>query len=119
MKNLSSQVLFASNSVSQNGLQIDSNQLIAASFQFVFADATSIGTCKIQASNDLYQDRYQASNFTVTNWSDIPSQSITSTSGATALLTITNVVYRWMRAVYTSSSGGSTTVTVNMDALSL
>ena len=53
MRNVNCQVLFAASSASQNGLQIDSNQLIAASFQFVFPDATSAGTGYIQMSNDI------------------------------------------------------------------
>lgn len=119
MRNVNCQVLFASSSASQNGIQIDSNQLVSASFQFVFGDTSSVGTCKIQASNDICNDRYQANLFTVTNWTDIPNMSVSSVSGASQILTIPNCSYRWLRAVYTSTSGGSTTVTSNMDALSI
>lgn len=119
MRNVNVQALLGSNSANQNGLQIDSNQLVSASFQFYFGDTSSVGTCKIQASNDIYQDRYQPGNFTVSHWTDIPNQSVVSTSGVSQILTISNCSYRWLRAVYTSTSGGSTTVTANMDALSI
>lgn len=101
----------------QNGSTIDCNQLISASFQCIFADTTAAGTFKLQASNDLATNTAQ--NFVPTNWTDIPTQTATITSGASALLTINQVTYRWIRAVYTRTSGGTTTVSVQMLALSL
>ncbi len=120
MKYLNTIVLSAVDTSSQNGPQIDSNQLISASFQTIFGDATAAGTIKIQASNDPAPTHYTAqSNFTVTNWVDIPSATATITSGASSIITIPQLSYRWLRAVYTRSSGGSTTIIVKMMAVSL
>lgn len=98
--------LSAADSLTTNGSQIDSNQLVSASFHAFFGDANAAGTVKIQASNDIFQDRYQASNFTVVNWVDVPNQSAAITAGASALLTIPQCSYRWLRAVYTSTGTG-------------
>lgn len=119
MRNGNFNVLSAVDTSSQNGIQIDANQIIAASFQAVFGDSTADGVFKIQMSNDICNDRYQANQFTVTNWTDIPNASASIVSGGSAVITIPQVSYRWLRAVYVSSSGGSSTVNVNIDSLSL
>lgn len=108
-------VLSAVDTASQNGVQIDSHQYKNVSFHAYFGDATAAGTLKVQASNDLCFDGYQANTaFTVTNWVDIPNASAAIASGAPALITLVNAPYRWLRVVYTRSGGGSTTITVNM-----
>lgn len=109
--------LSGADTASVNGSQIDANQIIQASFQIVFADATATGTFKLQASNDICNDQYQPNTFTVTNWTDIPSATAAIASGASALLSLNNMAYRWVRAVYVRSSGGSTTVVVNANVL--
>lgn len=119
MKFTNCTVLSAPDNASANGIQIEASQLYAASFHAHFGDNTAAGTIKLQASNDLCEVFYLPSTFTVTNWVDIPNQSATITSGASALLTLTTCTYRWLRVVYTSSSGGSTTVNITMFAEAL
>jgi len=119
MRNINCNILSADDDTSQTGSKVDSNQLVSASFSVVFGDGTANGTIKIQASNDPFNARYNAvNNFTPTNWVDIPSMSATITSGSPAIISIPNMAYRWVRAVWTRTSGGSTTINVNMDALS-
>ena|SRR5579859_5342950 len=119
MRKVNCAALAAVDTSSQNGAQLDTNQWVSASFHAVFGDSTAAGTVKLQASNDIFLDQYQPGNFTVTNWVDLPNQSATITSGAPAILTVAQCAYRWMRVVYTSTSGGSSTVTVNVFALSV
>lgn len=118
MRNETINVLSGPDTSTQTGPQIDTNQIIAASFQASFGDATAAGTLTIQASNDIYNSGYTPGSFTVTNWTLIPSASATVSAGGSVLITIPNMCYRWIRAVYTYTSGGSTTVSVNMNALS-
>lgn len=118
MRNINASVLSGVDTASQNGAQLDTNQWVSASFQIVFADATAVGTFKLQASNDVCPPQ-QSSNFTVTNWTDIPSATASITAGASALISLANVNYRWIRAVYTRASGGSTTVSVTCNGLSV
>lgn len=119
MRNLNSIVLSGDDTGSVIGGAVDSNQMVSASFQIVFGDATAVGTFKLQASNDIYNDRYNfpLGTFMPTNWTDIPLQTVAVTAGASQLLTIPNMTYRWIRAVYTRASGGSTTVNVTINAL--
>lgn len=121
MRNNNCQVLSGADTGSVNGSQVDANQIISASFQIVFGDASAAGTFLLQGSNDIAPARNMTAidGFVVTNWTAIPSQTTSITGGASALLTIANSTYRWLRAVYTSASGGSTTVVVNMNALSM
>lgn len=126
MRGLSVNVILAADTGTPStvtGIQIDANQIIAASFQAVFGDTGAAGTFKIQASNDVapiqYTSQPNASTFEVTNWTDIPNATASIASGASALITLSNVSYRWLRAVYVWSSGGTTTITVNMYSLSM
>jgi len=121
MRNVNCTILSATDTTSHNGAAVDSNQLVSASFQAVFGDASAAGTVLIQASNDEYNARYNfpSGTFTPTNWTAVPNATATVTGGASALITIAQMCYRWIRVVYTSASGGSTTITVNMNALSL
>ena len=119
MRFLNCQVLSGADTSSVVGSQIDSNQLINASFQAVFADSTAVGTIQLQASNDITADGYQASTFTVTNWTNIPSGSVAVTAGGSVIITLTEFSYRWLRVLYNRTSGGSSTVKVNMCASSV
>ena len=120
MKYINYNVLSASDHATTSGSKIDTDQLWSVSFHAYFGDSTAAGTFKIQASNDLAPTHYTAnSNFTVTNWVDVPSATASIASGVSGLVTITQLSYRWLRAVYTRSSGGSTTVVVEMMAISL
>lgn len=117
MRNVNCIALSGIDSTSENGSQLDSNQWVSASFHAHFGDATAAGTLLIQASNDINNDRYQASDFVVSNWVAIPGATAAIAAGAPALILIPVCSFRWMRAVYTSSSGGSTTIVVNVNAL--
>lgn len=119
MKYVNINVLSAGDDVSQIGAKIDADQLVSASFQAYFGDSTAAGTVKIQASNDVCPYGYIPGGFTVTNWTDIPSATATVTAGASVLITLPQISYRWMRVVYTSSVAGSTTINVNLFAVAL
>lgn len=123
MRNVNSIVLSGADTGSVNGNAIDANQLISGSFHAVFGDATAVGTVKIQASNDVAPIQYTGSNgvgpFTPSNWADIPSASASVTGGASVIISLAQMNYRWVRAVYTHTAGGSSTVIVNMNALSM
>lgn len=117
MHNVNCNILSDVDTASVNGIQVDANQLVSASFQCYFGDASAVGVFKIQMSNDICNDRYQPNTLVVTHWTDIPSATAAITAGASAVITIPNMAYRWVRAVYTSTSGGSSTISVNMNAL--
>src|SRR5690606_13121726 len=93
-----------------NGDQIDSNQLISGSFHLVTSEATESGTFKLQASNDVPPNGKTGPNagqFVVTNWVDIPNQSASITSGGDAILTLAQMSYRWVRAVFDSTAAAA------------
>lgn len=106
MRNVTTNVISAADNQNTNGTAINSNQLVSASFQAVFGDTQAAGTFKLQASND-----YELSpSFSPANWTDIPNQSASITSGGSALLTIGSMAYQWIRATYTSTATGTQTV---------
>jgi len=121
MRNVNCIVLSAPDTASASGSAIDANQLVSASFQAVFADTSVAGTLQIQASNDIYNDRYNfpEGKFQPTNWTNVPSGSATVTAGASALILLPQIAYRWLRVVFTESTPGTSTIQVNMNALSM
>lgn len=119
MRNTNAIILSADNTASSNGSAIDANQMVSASFQVVNGDVSAAGTVKIQMSNDL-DSNGNMSPFVPTNWTDIASASIAVASGVAANpIVISQMCFRWIRAVYTRTSGGSSTISVKMNALGL
>lgn len=120
MKYVNVKVLTGSDAGSVNGSTVDANQLWSGSFHFVSGSATTAGTVKVQASNDVPQAGNAApiQNFVPTNWVDIPSATATITTGSQGLITVATMPYRWVRVVFTRSAGAGDTVICNMNALS-
>lgn len=123
MRNLCTTILSGLDSGSLTGSAIDTNQTISASFQFATTDSASAGTVKIQASNDNPNPSGKASltpTFVPTNWTDIPNATITYTASTTSgLILIPVMSFRYIRAVFTETTAGSGTLSVQMNSLSV
>lgn len=115
MRNSQVIVLSGDNSATITGSAYDVGQIISASFQVVNGDVSAEGTVKLQASNDPVVG--PRSNFTPTNWSDIPTATSTVASGVGPMIVLEVMNFSFIRAVYTRSSGGSTTLKLQMNAL--
>ena len=114
MRQVNDLVLSGSDAASVNGSQLDTNQSVNVTFHCVLSDSTAAGTFSIQGSNDVCQTGQSAQNFVVTNWVTIPNASVTMTAGMKqAMIILAETPCRWMRAVWTSSTPGTGTVTVN------
>lgn len=118
MRNLQYTILNDVDTATVTGAAINSGQWVSASFQSIFGDVTAAGTIKIQGSNDFSKAGTQMA-FTPTNWNDIPNATATIASGVGPMILIPNMAFEWVRAVYTRTSGGSTTVIVQANALSI
>jgi hypothetical protein len=92
---------------------VDANQLLSISAQAI-ATGTIAGTLKMQVSNDLVTTPATPP----TNWTDVSGVSVAISGAGTALIPKTDLTYRWIRFVYTATSGTGN-LTVNIDALSL
>lgn len=119
MRYVNVNILTADDSVDAFGIQIDANQLIQASFAVRFNDATATGTLQIQASNDPCPYGNTAAAFVVQNWDDLPNAQTEITQGSSSTFRLADLSYRWLRAVWRSTSGGTSTVIVDMNALSV
>jgi len=118
MRNAQVLVLSGADTGNVTGTAFDVNQIVSASFTSVCGDATAAGTVKLQVSNDLVSNGTR-NNFTPTNWSDIPNATSTIASGVGPAIVIGNMCFSYIRAVYTRTSGGSTTIQVLMNSLSI
>lgn len=79
---------------------------VSGSFQISFTDSSATGTFVMQASNDPL-DITGPSHLPV-NWSAIPNASSTIIAGATSMVVIPSLNFRWIRASFTSTGGAGT-----------
>lgn len=107
-------VLSAADTSSQTGSAINVQGGVMASFVPVFGDVSANGTIKIQASNDIVPV-----GGTPSNWVDITNATSSIASGVGPAIMLSYMCYAWIRVVYTRSSGGSTTISVNMNYYSI
>lgn len=116
MRNYPVQIIsVTSDSISIIGHSFFVGQAIAGSFVNTFGDTTASGTIKIQGSNDLPIG--DPNLFIPTNFNDVPNATSTISMGVGPAIVLPTMNFQYVRAVYTSSSGGTTTFTVNMSAL--
>lgn len=90
--------------VSAQSTAIDAAYLLSASVQAVVT-GTVAGTLKFQFSNDQGPS---GGSFAPTNWSDIPSATVSITNGGTYAIAKTDLCYRWIRLAYVTTSGTGT-----------
>lgn len=119
MRNVPIIILSAVDTASQTGSGFYVGQKVAASFVPVFGDATAAGTVKIQGSNDapvgkLDLNAYQPGNST---YADITGATSTIASGVGPAIILATMNFQYIRAVYTRSGGGSTTVQIMASVL--
>lgn len=84
------------------------------SIQCVFTGAP-VGTLKLQGSNDAPPDANpNFINFAPTNWTDISGSSTAVAAAGSVLFNAASVYYRYVRVVYTFTSGtGSLSIVGN------
>lgn len=89
---------------SVNGPAIPAEFLVRGSLQGTFAGTSPSGTLKLQGSNDQPGGGNPAV-FQPTNFSDIASATVTVSAAGTFATPVTELAYRWVRAVWTYTSG--------------
>lgn len=90
---------------------IDTGQMVAGSFQFVFGDDTSAGECKIQVSNSPNISPFEPI------WVDIPNTgsqvgAVHIYEGCSVMLFLPATSFRWLRATFEPDVGSIGTVTI-------
>jgi hypothetical protein len=80
---------------------------------------TPNGSLKLQASSDAAGDQASPLNLTntVTNWSDVANSSTAITAAGNYMWNVSEVMYNWVRVVYTDSSGGSSTAVITVSQI--
>lgn len=83
---------------------------------------TPTGTIKLQASNDPETNDTQTNStglppsVSPTNWADIDGSLFTVTASGEVMWNVNAVGYNYVRVVYTDTSSGSSTATMNIIA---
>lgn len=110
-------ILNADDSKSATGDAYFMGQSVSATFCPVCGDNTAAGTLKIQGSNETPIGDPLAYTPSTASFCDITNATSTISSGKGPAIVISTLCYQYIRAVYTSGSGGSTTIKVQMSAL--
>lgn len=94
----------------QAAATINSSQIPALNLFYCSAQITTTGsaagTLKLQASNDETNGLVTVP----TNWSDIPSATVSVSGAGSFLIPKTDLCYQWVRVVYTNSGTGNISV---------
>jgi hypothetical protein len=86
-------------------------QIYGVAIQAVFT-GTPTGTFKIQASADPATG-YDPTDNPPSNWTDIAGSSYSVTAAGNYMWNIFDIMYNWIRLVYTDTSGGTSTAVLN------
>lgn len=93
------------NSFTSSHILLD--QIYGYSLHAVYS-GSPVGTFKLQVSNQDVQLRES-----VTEWTDLGSSSVSVSASGSNMWNISDAFYRWVRVVYTKTSGtGSCTITM-------
>lgn len=76
---------------------------------------TPSGTFKLQASSDPINPPGQGMGANVvTNWTDVANSSVTVTAAGNYMWNVTDVMYNYVRLVYTDGSAGASTAVLTV-----
>lgn len=99
-------------SASKQSDVIDGSQLYSISIQGAVT-GTAAGTLKLQYSNDFVGNPAIPQPI---NFSDVPTATVAVAGAGVYSIPKTELCYRWLRIVYTATSGAGT-ITVNSNTL--
>jgi hypothetical protein len=108
MRQLNDNIVTVQAAASVNSAAIPSENLLYISAQLA-ATGSAAGTMKLQASNDNTNGE---DNTVPTNWSDIPSATVSVSGAGAFLIPITNLCYQYVRVVYTNSGTGTISIVI-------
>lgn len=112
-------IVAADNSKTETGAPTFVGQCVSGCITVVNGDATAAGTVTITGSNEIptgdpYKYAPSDSSFVA-----ITGASSTIASGVGPAIVLATMNYQYIRAVFTHSGGGSTTITVTGSLLSI
>jgi hypothetical protein len=115
MNNVPVVMINASDTSTQTGPPVFVGQVFSASFTSSFGDVTAVGTIKIQGSNANSSPGTKNPSIYVppnSSFNDIPNATSAIAAGVGPAIIIGQCPFQYLRAVFTYTSGGSSTVTV-------
>jgi len=105
MRPVNAVILSGSDAANVTGASISTAQVFAASFQIWCSDVAAAGSLVIQASNEIAPEN-------PTKWTQVQTSAVTA--GVAAIINIPQMAYKFIRAVYTSTTPGTGTIEVYM-----
>lgn len=90
-----------------NGIALQLNEMFGYAIQIEWT-GTANGTFKLQASVDSNLNQNHQGTWPV-NWIDVANSAIVVTTDGSIVWNVTDVMYNWVRIVFTDASGGTST----------
>lgn len=119
MRNFPVTILSAVDTASQTGAAFFVGQAVTGSFIPKFGDATAAGTVKIQGNNDKPVGDPDLFTPSTAGWADITGATSLVAAGVGPAIIIANMCFQYVRAVYTRTGGGTTTIVVGATFLNV
>lgn len=100
-------------SANRTGITIPLYQIFGYSIQVVYT-GTPTGTFKLQASDDPIPQNAMPTTgvYSATNFTDVPNSSQAVSAAGNVMWNISDVMYNYVRVVYTDGSSGSSTAVI-------
>jgi hypothetical protein len=117
MRNYPVTLISAVNTATVTGSSQWVGQAAAASVTVVNGDATAGGTVKLQGSNEIPTSNYAQYVPSSASFCDIPNATSLVASGIGPAIVLPTLNFQYIRAVYTRTGGGSSTILVNASLL--
>lgn len=94
-----------------NSTPMQTVDLYGYSIQAVFT-GTPTGSFKLQCSDDAVTTQWPTAQTQPTNWTDVADSSFSVAAAGNIVWNVSNVMYTWVRVVYTDTSGGTSTASL-------
>ena len=92
------------------------NQIYGYCIQAVWT-GTPTGTFKLQASADPSDIQLRNANQQPVNWTDVANSSQAVTIAGSYMWNVTEIMYGWVRLVYTDTSSGASTAVLTVSTI--
>lgn len=94
-----------------NSTPMQLSNMIGFTIQAVWT-GTPTGSFKLQASSDAVPNLAQTTAFVPTNWTDVATSAQAVSAAGNYMWNVTDVMYNYVRVVYTDTSSGTSTAIV-------
>ena len=119
MRNYPVTLISAVDTSSQTGSPVFVGQAYSASLTAIFKDVTATGTVQLYGSNEMPVGNPQTYVPSAGSFAVITGAATTAVAGVAPAIILANLPFQYIKAIYTRTGGGSSTILVNATILGI